>query len=51
MCEVHFAGLAPGFTGVYQVNFRVAASVPAGVQDLVLTAGSAVSPAVKIAVR
>ena len=50
-CEVQFAGLAPGFVGVYQVNFRVPANAPPGSQDVVLTAGPASSPAVKVAVR
>ena len=39
-CEVQFAGLAPGFVGVYQVNFRVPANAPRGSQDMVLTAGA-----------
>jgi uncharacterized protein (TIGR03437 family) len=47
---VQFAGLAPGLAGVYQVNFRVPGGVPGGLQDLVVTAGDAASPAVKVAV-
>ena len=36
-CEVQFAGLAPGFAGVYQVNFRVPAGAAAGgLQDIVV---------------
>jgi uncharacterized protein (TIGR03437 family) len=50
-CDVPFAGLAPGLVGVYQVNFRVPPNVPAGSQDLVVTAGQAASPAVTVAVR
>jgi uncharacterized protein (TIGR03437 family) len=46
-CEVQYAGLAPGFVGVYQVNFRIPSSIPSGVQDL--TVGGA--PAVKVAVE
>jgi len=46
-CEVQFAGLAPGFTGVYQVNFRIPAGIASGLQDLVVNG----SPAVKVAVE
>jgi uncharacterized protein (TIGR03437 family) len=49
--EVQFAGLAPGFVGVYQVNFRVAPNAPAGTADLVVRAGGAASPAVKVPVQ
>ncbi|MBC8165846.1 MAG: hypothetical protein H7Y20_08245 [Bryobacteraceae bacterium] len=50
--KVNFAGLAPGFVGVSQVN----AIVPAGTQlgsevPLILTVGGQVSPVVTIAVR
>ena len=50
-CEVQFAGFAPSLVGVYQVNFRAAASAPGGLQDLVISAGGSTSPAVKVAVR
>jgi uncharacterized protein (TIGR03437 family) len=50
-CTVQFAGLAPGLVGVYQVNFQVHQSVPGGVQELVLTAGSETSPAVSVPVE
>ena len=50
-CEVQYSGLAPGFVGVYQINFRVPANTPRGSQDLVLTAAAASSPAVKVAVQ
>lgn len=58
-CEVFFAGLAPGFVGVYQVNIRV----PVGVSvvtgnpffisspDLVISQGSQVSKPVPVPVR
>jgi uncharacterized protein (TIGR03437 family) len=49
--EVQFAGLAPGFAGVYQVNFRVPVNARPGVQDVVLTAGGAASPAAKVPVQ
>ncbi len=45
-CEVQFAGLAPNFAGVYQVTFRAPADTPSGMQELVVTAGGASSPAV-----
>jgi uncharacterized protein (TIGR03437 family) len=50
-CEVQYAGLAPDLVGVYQVNFRVPANVSTGLQDLMLTAGAAVSPVVKVPVK
>lgn len=50
-CDVQYAGLAPGFVGVYQVNFRVPARVASGTQDLILTAGSVNGPAVKAPVQ
>jgi uncharacterized protein (TIGR03437 family) len=50
-CEVQFAGLAPGFVGIYQVNFRAPANAPGGSQDLVVAAGGMLSPAVKVLVR
>lgn len=50
--EVQYAGLAPGFVGVYQVNFRVPTAVAgSGPQDLVLTAGTLAAPTVKAPVR
>ena len=50
-CEVLFAGLAPGFVGVYQVNFRVPAGVPTGQRDFVLTVGGVDSPVVTLPIR
>ena len=51
VCEVQYAGLAPGLVGVYQVNFRVPANAPGGSGDLVVTAGAASSPTVKVPVQ
>lgn len=50
-CEVQYAGLAPVLVGVYQVNFRAPANAPSGLQDLVLTAGAAASPVVRVLVQ
>ncbi len=50
-CDVQYAGLAPGFAGVYQVNFRVAAGVGPGPAGLVVSAGGVDSPAVRFPVQ
>ena len=50
-CEVQFAGLAPGFAGVYQVNFRVPAGAGSGEQDLMVSANGVASPTVRVNVR
>jgi len=49
--EVLFAGYAPGFAGVYQVNIRPGAGTPSGEQDLVVTAGGVASPATRVSMR
>lgn len=50
--EVSFSGLAPGFTGLYQVNVRVPDTVPAGqAVPLVVTVNGWTSPPVMIAVQ
>jgi adhesin/invasin len=50
--KVLFAGLTPGFTGLYQVNLIVPAGVaPGDSVPLVLTAAGQVSQAVTLAVR
>jgi uncharacterized protein (TIGR03437 family) len=49
---VSFAGLAPGFVGLYQVNLEVPQNAPSGgAVELVLRIGGAVSNAVTIAVE
>ena len=45
--EVQYAGLAPGFVGVYQLNFRIPAGVGSGLRDLVVNG----SPPVKFTVQ
>jgi uncharacterized protein (TIGR03437 family) len=51
--EVLYAGPAPGFAGLMQINARVPASfLPPGIQPVLLTIGTAASqPGVTIAVR
>jgi uncharacterized protein (TIGR03437 family) len=51
VCDVQYAGLAPGLVGVYQVNFRVPDNAPAGSADMVVTAGTVASPTVKAPVQ
>lgn len=50
-CPVQFAGLAPGYAGVYQVNFQVPQNVAGGTQPLVVSVGAVSSPAVQVAIR
>ena len=49
--QVSFAGLTPGFTGLYQVNVVVPAGIPAGPAELVLTVLGVSSPPVTLHVR
>ena len=49
--EVQFAGLAPGFAGVYQVNFRVPTNLASGVLNMTVQVGGDVSPAVQAPVE
>ncbi|MCX6612722.1 MAG: hypothetical protein NTW74_17965, partial [Acidobacteria bacterium] len=49
-CDIDYAGAAPGFVGVYQVNFRLSASVPSGSQDLILSVDGVDAPVRKVLV-
>jgi uncharacterized protein (TIGR03437 family) len=48
---VDFVGEPFGLAGVTQINFRIPADAPVGVQDVVVTVGSVDSPAVKVEVK
>jgi uncharacterized protein (TIGR03437 family) len=48
---VSYAGLAPGFAGLYQVNVQIPAGTPSGVQTIQLSAGGAMGNAVTVAIR
>lgn len=48
---VTFAGLAPGFVGLYQINFQVPAGIPSGTAQLAITAGLLPSPQYTVAVK
>ncbi|MCC6363740.1 MAG: SBBP repeat-containing protein [Bryobacterales bacterium] len=39
--DVSFSGLAPGYAGLYQVNFSIPAAAPSGIVPLVITQGFA----------
>jgi len=46
-----YAGLTPGFAGLYQVNFQVPAGLTAGIYGLVITADGASSEPVILVIR
>jgi uncharacterized protein (TIGR03437 family) len=48
---VQFAGAAPGFVGLNQINAVVPAGTPAGEAELVIRIGSVTSPTVRLPVR
>lgn len=50
-CEVLFSGLAPGFTGLYQLNLRLPSDLPPGDLDLQISTPYANSGVVKIPVE
>lgn len=48
-CEVLYAGLSPGWVGLYQINFQIPADIPAGKQSLVISqAGTSVEYQISI---
>ncbi len=49
--QVTYAGVAPGFAGLYQVNVQVPATTPPGTQNLQISIGGATSNTVTIAVH
>ena len=51
LAAVQFSGLAPGFTGLYQVNVVVPANAPTGSDAVSLTLGGVTAPAFQIAVQ
>jgi adhesin/invasin len=49
---VTFAGLAPGYVGVYQVNIQVPVGVPSGTREIVISnAGNASQGLVTVEIR
>jgi len=50
-CLVPFAGLAPDFVGLYQLNFQVPPGLPSGLVSLVVNAGGVDAPVVQVWVR
>jgi uncharacterized protein (TIGR03437 family) len=50
-CELFYAGVAPGFPGVYQINIRLPGGLTAGRRNLRIAIDGLASPVVEIAVR
>jgi uncharacterized protein (TIGR03437 family) len=48
---VLFAGLAPGFVGLYQVNALVPMDAPAGIQPVVITMNGVAAKTASLPVR
>jgi uncharacterized protein (TIGR03437 family) len=48
---VAFKGITSGLVGVTQINFTIPANVPAGVQPVVVTVGTAASPPAYITIQ
>ena len=48
--NILFSGYAPGFLGVYQVNFEVPENIGCGVRSLNMKVGDAISPNTSIAI-
>lgn len=49
--DVSFSGMTPGTVGLYQVNARIPANAPSGLQPVVITAGGIASKPVSIPVE
>src|SRR5262249_48389110 len=49
--SVQFAGLAPGFVGLYQINVQLPNNVASGSQDVVVQFNGQSSKSVKIPIR
>lgn len=49
--NVSFSGLAPGFTGLYQLNVTVPADAPTGIQAVTVSIGGVTSPAANLPVQ
>ena len=49
--EVDFSGLAPGIVGLYQLNVRVPADAPSGLQPLVIQVGGVTSKTANVPVE
>ena len=47
----HFAGLAPGFVGLYQVNVQVPAGVSSGTQEVEIINNNVPANSVTLAVQ
>ncbi|MBZ5605494.1 MAG: IPT/TIG domain-containing protein, partial [Acidobacteriia bacterium] len=47
--DYSYAGLTPGFIGLYQINFTIPLDVAGGNQDVVLTIGGTATPPAQIA--
>jgi uncharacterized protein (TIGR03437 family) len=50
--EVYFAGLAPGFIGLYQINFKVPETAPVGAEvPLIVTVAGVQSNAARLSLK
>jgi uncharacterized protein (TIGR03437 family) len=49
--QVSFAGLAPGFAGLFQINAEIPPGTSAGAQDVVVSSGGMNSNTVTVAVH
>ena len=49
--QVQFAGLAPSYVGLYQVNVQIPSGLPPGTATLVLSAGGVPSNTVTLVLK